>query len=516
MEISLTATGGKIRWDGSDWLSSLLPQFSTSSGYTRITTGKGFTNTVGIDPFRYPGFCSPGNSASAYTSASTYIDSTVLNAVNNGSTAYLIGASTKITSADLSTNTVSALRTIAGSGAHAAHSSIVGNDVALYYVGTSKYLFYSYSDNTDGDVGRFDLTSTYVDNYMSGTAASGAVLTTKGVHPLIVGSDDVLYIGDGNVLAGFDGQNGANGTFYPTKLALPKDYIITSYSKTANYLVIYAYKNTVGGSTYSADSTAFFWDYISADPTYSIPLQGSYVNGGFSYQGVAGCFIQGGSTNLDNSKSSRMVLYDGTGFKPVCQFPEGIPTKGGVVAIDDMVYWNAEGVIYRYGTPHLGFNKGLNRISVVGSASGLLKNFVSNKLSASGSASISYLDGGYYPTAEFYTPFVTIPFKEEHRGKVKTIKVYWYSIPGANCNPFSLFLKTETKNTTTVLSSKTTITTNVPGDGTSELFNMTSSNTALPVFDYINVFGTWSAGSDTTAIPLIPEAIEVYFEYTKI
>lgn len=506
--------GGVIRWDGDDWLKGLIPQFSTS-GFSRMTAAKGFTNTVAIDPLRFPGYLAPGKNTTVYTNNSV-IDATLVGGVNNGSTAYVLGGA-KLHSVNLTNNTITspAFHTITGTGAHSGHTTFVGSDTILYYVGTVKYLFFSYNDATDGDIGRFDLSSTFVDNYLSGTAASGAVLTNNP-HPLVVGTDDVLYIGNGNILSGFNGQSGATGTYIASKLVLPKDYIITSFSKVGNFLVIYAYKNTIGGSFYSGESTAFFWDYLKADPTYAIPLQGSYVTGGFNYQGVAGCFVQGGSTNLDNSKSSRLMLYDGVGFKPVTQFPENIPAHNGVFVTDNVIYWNAAGVIYRYGSPHIGFPEALNKISLIGNSSGLLRNFVSNQITGSGSASLVFLDDGFNASSEFYTPFVTLQCPEEMRAKVRAVKVYWYGIPESNCNSFTLRLRTGVSNTETILDTKTSISTTPIGSGISEIFRLSSTNTPLPFFEFINVYGSWTAGSSATALPLIPEAIEVYFEFTKI
>ena len=105
------------------------------------------------------------------------------------------------------------------------------------------------------------------DDMMSTSAASplaGSDLTDgqNAEHPMIVGDDDVLYIGSGRYLHGYDGQVGNAGTFYSKVLTLPLGYIITSMQTYNNYLVIFAHNNDTTAGTLTAlgysDSKAFF------------------------------------------------------------------------------------------------------------------------------------------------------------------------------------------------------------------------------------------------------------------
>lgn len=384
---------GVIVWNEQDWLSGLVPNYGNNT-YTVNSLYDGMSWNNAIDPNRIPGFLMPGVNPTDITGVSV-IDAIQKNVVNNGTNAYSIGG-TKVHHINLSTNAIS------GTGswphtitAHGGHSSVVGQDVALYYVGSTQYLFYSWSDNTDGDVGRFDLSSTFDDDYMSTVPTGGAALSTTNNHPLIVGDDDILYIGDGPNLHAFDGQDGANGTLSTSVLPLPKDYIITSFAKLPNFLVVFAYKSRAGGSFYNGESTAFLYDYNSDDPTYSYDLNGNYVNGGFNYDdNQVGCFVRGKNTYLNYNRQSKMMLFTGSGFKTIVNFSENIPGHGGVSVSDENIMWNAGGKIYQYGSPHIGFDKKLNRIAELDGTTteGLLANLSGNLLLASSGTTTS---GGF-------------------------------------------------------------------------------------------------------------------------
>src|SRR5262245_25694862 len=69
-----------------------------------------------------------------------------------------------------------------------------GEDVEEYRGG----YFYSYNHSgSAGDVGRYDGSATFDDDYLS-TVPTGAGALAGGVpHPMIVGGDDTLYIGNG-------------------------------------------------------------------------------------------------------------------------------------------------------------------------------------------------------------------------------------------------------------------------------------------------------------------------------
>lgn len=507
--VNKNKSGGVVRFDSKDWLSGLLPQYGSSVS-SNVPLGNGFIASKGIDPHRQPGYVIAGPNPTDATDVSN-IDSIVKNGVTSGSTALLIGAGTKMWSVALTTDTVSDLRTIS---AHGGHSSVVGEDVIIYEISGTKYLFYSWTDDTDGDVGRYDLSATFDDDYMSTVPTSGAALGTDP-HPMIVGDDGILYIGDGKDVASF---NATTTTFNASALDLPASYIITSFAKTSNYLVIFAYKDSSSGSTfYRSECTAFFWDYVSESFTYAFPLSGNYVNGGFSLNNnVVGCFVQGRSSSVYTNRKSSLLIFDETGFKSVKTFIDNIPRHGGVEVIDDMIYWNSSGVIYGYGTQHLGLDSILSKITQGGGTTtgGMLRNFADNDFYISTGTSTSggleiINSTGYYGNALFGTSVVNLSFPSYQKARVKRVKVYWGET-ASNGNLFSMTMRVGKQGTSkTIISNLSSVT-----DLITE-YQYDTSGDPLPITDSISLQVSYSSNNPSNTPPYL-EAVEIYFEYVKI
>ncbi len=94
-------------------------------------------------------------------------------------------------------------------------------------------------DNTDWDVGCYESFTTFDDDFMStdpttplGTTAADLTGGLLLPHPLEIGADDVLYMGSGRYLHGYDGGgSGSNGNFLSQLLTLPAGFIITFTEK---------------------------------------------------------------------------------------------------------------------------------------------------------------------------------------------------------------------------------------------------------------------------------------------
>jgi hypothetical protein len=512
-KINIKNGQGVIVWDENDWMAGLTSNYGNNIFSINSLTN-GLSWATDIDPNRLPGFLMPGASPVDMTNVAA-IDAVQIGGINNSTTGYTIGG-TKVHSINLTTNTIT------NSGgvfphtitAHGGHTTVLGQDVVVYNVGATKYLFYSWSDNTDGDVGRYDLTSTFDDDYMSTVAASGAVLTA-GVtnHPMIIGSDDVLYIGNGNILSGFDGQDGANGTFLPAQLTLPEGYVITSFAKTPNYLVIFAYKDTTGGSFYKGESRAFYYDYFSVDPTFTYDLQGNYVNGAFNFDdNQIGCFVRGSNSYTNYNRQSKLKLFDGTKFRTIFNFNEGIPVHGGVEVSDDVITWNASGVIYQYGTPHIGFDKTFNRVASAGATSGILRNFSGNTLVASAGVTttggMELINANYSSSAVARTPQVNLKFRPGYKAQFDKLVVY-YGFKATDGNKARISLLSDGNTTSEVVDNSDETTAN---EFIEEYYNLTNNKS----LNFLRV--GWQLSYEAGVLASTPDvvsSIELYFKEIK-
>ena len=144
--------------------------------------------------------------------------------------------------------------------------------VVMYKTNDVSMLFYIYGTAAAGDIGRFDLSSTFADTFMSGTASGGAALQ-KAKHPYLVWNS-YLWVGNGRYLAKYDGTaaGGSNGTFYATQLDLGFGWEIIQLFQLRNYIGIVArYRVNATASSFT-DLRIFFYDGSSTNYTYFIPL----------------------------------------------------------------------------------------------------------------------------------------------------------------------------------------------------------------------------------------------------
>lgn len=445
--------GVYVRWDVDDWESGLANTYGSGSD-TRFA--KGFNLASAVDPYRRYGYIGPGYAANDATNAGD-IDAILKSGISNGDKAYCIEAGAQLHEVTVAT----AIPSVANTGswphtisAHGGHASVVGEDVALYYLNGTKYLFYSWNDDNDGDIGRFDLTSTFDDDYVSSAATSGAVLNKDYPHPMIVGDDNILYVGDGNNLASLQGTTSA-GIWNPSALDLPDGYIITSFAKTPIYLVVYAYRNSGTTTGLRGEATAFYWDYRSESFTYAIPLAGNYVNGGFTVNGVPGCFVFGKAADNVVAKQSKMLLQNGPSFDTIVDFNDDIPGHGGVEVTGNSIVWNSEGEIYAYGTPFIGNKRALNKISKGDGTTGegMLRNFNGASLigsSGSGtSGGLNYFQTGFAAGALLFTGQVDLPSASNEIYEVAYVKVGYYgTIDDADGTEFNLAINSDSSNQT--------------------------------------------------------------------
>jgi len=331
--------------------------------------------------------------------------------------------------------------------------------LVLYYLNGTKYLFYSWNDATDGDVGRFDLAATFDDDYVSTVATSGAVLNKNYPHPMIVGDDNIMYVGNGNNLASLQGTTAA-GIWNASALDLPNDYIITSYAKTPDFLVIYAYKssNASGSQTFqTGECTAFFWDYVSPSYTYAYPIEGGYVNGGFNLGSTPGCFVQGQTGDIVSGHQSKLLLFSGNQFDTKLTFNGAIPGRGGVDTSGESIIWNSAGTIYQWGSPYIGYEAGLNKILVGGGTTteGLLKAMTINSTTSTLIASTGTTTSGglqtfrtNYSSATMYTGLKQVSSVGRDRWKIDFVKVVYLGTLAGVGKGFALGINTDNTNST--------------------------------------------------------------------
>jgi len=236
------------------------------------------------DPTREIGYLEPGTAGTvlAKSNDTPALLANYINAIkvdSSNTKAYLLEYGTELHQSNYAgvlTNAGGYPHTIGDSlTGHGGHTGFKGEDIILYPIGSTHYLFYSWNDNTDGDVGRVNLTAAYTfeDDNLSNTVTSGAVLTKGVPHPMMEWQENgKLYIANGKDLVELDGQTGANGTADMTSFSLPVGWKITALFPTGDLIGICASYTTGTWSWtgYTVRSAVFFWDGSSTKWTRKV------------------------------------------------------------------------------------------------------------------------------------------------------------------------------------------------------------------------------------------------------
>lgn len=517
----------RIIFNAQDWTSGLNTQWDTN---VSLVSGQTIADATAFNPLRPFGIAAPGLKPTAVTNVSTVtgrIVSGVPKYVSGSALAkaILLGDDGKVQELTFLTKTITnSGGTFPYSISHGGHSTVVGEDIVTYSVGSTRYAFYSFRDATDWDVGRYDFSTTFDDDYMSTVPATplAAPYLTGGKdypHPMFVGADDVLYIGDRNFLHAFDGQVGASGTFYAAVLTLPQGYVITSFARTENFLVIFGYRedrSSSDGSVYG-EATAFFWDYLSLDPTKVIDLDDNYVNGGFTWKGTVGCFTTGRPSEYwagsgDNKKSD-LRLFNGTEFESVATYDGSPPIFRGVDIIGSEVMWCSDASVYQYAEKFKGSGYRFNRIGSagVGSESGWLKTITTTEQYISSgdgtSGGLLWFEPDSFSSGSFRTIYAKPETPMGQISKLKAVELHLYNKGTAGQNAMTLNVKYLGGAT-----SEQTIVSGVDAFSSAvSIYYEDTSEQELSNFSRIGLEVAWSASGAQTSCPMIDQII-LYFE----
>lgn len=172
-----------------------------------------------------------------------------------------------------------------GHGGHSAQTSNSQNNdviasIDLKVTPNLGYIFYSWEDATDGDIGVITRAITggaYTQTYNWFSALSGSGALQAGVpRKMCLGTDGNLYCTNGQYIAQAILVNliFASATGLAQKLNLGNGWIANSLTPYQNYLVIVgnrANPSSYGSAQYSR-VRVWFWDYASANPLFVFDL----------------------------------------------------------------------------------------------------------------------------------------------------------------------------------------------------------------------------------------------------
>lgn len=505
----------KIIFNEQDWLATLNPQYSVSPTSNQ-KIGNGLASARAFDPYRNLGYASPGFGPTDATNVSV-VDAILRHSATDGvnGKAYFIGG-TKLHQLTIISNTITTPTTFP----HAISGATLGQECVFYDINVAgtrtQKLLYSWKDGSNGNIGVYDKSTTFDDDWMSTIPANAATFDTNEDHSLIVGADDILYVGDGNNVHAIDGATGADATLSKNVLILPKEYVITGFARLEpRLLCIFAHSNLSGDSFNRSKATAFFWNYLDEDPERVIDLDDNFVRGAFEFDGTIGCFTSGRRADKNtNNRSSRLKLWNGSKFKEIVSYIGDVPLNGGVDILGDMIMWNSDGVLFSYDSPFKGQPIGLNRLAEGTGASENLEGVLVSlskalqvmSTGATTAGGLQKIDTNYFEQASMATVLAKPVWPTGKQGIIKRIITKYGNIASGG-----LTITLQLKNRAgTVLSDFITNNATVTA---STLVVKTEKVDAK--FDDLKLIMSWGSGAGVAAAPII-DSVEVEFETINI
>ena len=519
-------TANKIIWDSSDWIQGLNEQYGIETANKPL--GKSFNNVQAVNPYRVIGYAMPGYLPASLTNNSV-VDAVIKKMVPfvsaRGALEYGITSTKKLveTSATTITNDATFPHTVTYNSADVTSLS----DVVVYSSKVSSSggtdsayprVFYSWNSTTKFSWGvgmwaRLDVE--FYDNFMT-TRPATPLSPTAGAynypHPMIVGDDDLLYIGDGPRLHAFDGKYAGDndGKFYNSVLTIPGTYYIKAFQKYKDFLLIFADEN-LSGTAYSSNAKVFFWDYLSLDPTYIMDLNDNLVTEAFTFQGKIGCFTSGRKYDTGLSNTGKIQLFTGTGFEPVIFFNDTLPVRGGVNVAANQIRWNSSGKLYAFGN-NVGLPQTLNIIGKGGgSTSGALSDSSGTILMSSGTTTAGGLQSfsaNYDYSAYFQTTSVEPDFGTRKKGRVKRVKIIFGCTNVATADKITVKLYYDRGGSNVTIASGIA---EITADTLVMQYEHDTSGNPLPDFESLSLRCDWGPGTIHTSAPWI-SSIEVEYE----
>ena len=213
-----------------------------------------------------------------------------------------------------------------------------GEDVAYY--GSNLYYTYNHS-GTAGDIGKFDLSSTFDDDWGSTVPTGNAALQGNVPHQMVVGGDDVLYIANGRYVATWD-----DTTLVPQALDLPTSTVIRSMAWMADRLWISANRPNLSGTNKNIGSI-YIWDGYSTSYETEIRIMGE-VQALHVKNGTLFVFYR----DISSIGGYKLAYLNGTNVVDVANYSGGLPQYYQVTDYKDFLIWNSSSLnaLWSYAT----------------------------------------------------------------------------------------------------------------------------------------------------------------------
>ena len=419
--------------------------------------------------------------------------------------------------------------------AHATHATPIGRDIIIYKVNGARYIFYAWTDNTDGDVGIIttaeasqedDFMSTAGTNDPSGALVS-TLLFTVGSLPITleVADNDFMYIFYNNIVHKYDGTSngGAQGTFSSTVVDLPIDWIIKDAKDAKGKMWIGAMQSASGTFVLGPDRPAgvYVWDRVSTVVKFDdmIPIKGATrLHNVFFHDGIPYCFTTA-SEFYGTAEITELRKYNGREFETVVQVGSGNePARKGVFEFRGMIGWmGKDGKVYAYGTPYGQLEAGLFKFFTAAASpdnvgavyKGHKDNYYLSYNASRGAVKLQQWQPSTDTQTSASSDWLSLVKELPAHSRITGIRILWPALGSAGAD-INLVLKLYVNMGTTATHS---LNINYSTDGTRgwRYFPISSQTGKLDNVHAIQVGLTWPSTATAIASSIRPYRIEVLY-----
>lgn len=294
-----------------------------------------FSAASNIDIISYPGLLTQGPGLSTLTNgteagAVTELINFIVDRPVSSGTTYGISA-TKLH--QITATTVAN----AGSWPHTITGATAGSSV--HYINGAVYYFFNKASG--GDIGKYDLASTFVDNWGS-TIPSGAAALQNAPHP-VASKQDIVVFGNGRYLGTI---NLTTTTLAPTKLDFGQDATVADVCFNANQWLIAVNQGT-GVATDRQSASIYLYDASATTSLLSDEIAVGVQKIGFilPIEGIVYVAFQ----DVSSAGGFCIGYISGRQIKPLRYFTGTLPTFAQKSLYGNTIIFLSNGVVQTCG-----------------------------------------------------------------------------------------------------------------------------------------------------------------------
>lgn len=222
-------------------------------------------------------------------------------------------------------------------------AAVTGEDgESIAVINGALYYFYNHSGSA-GDIGKYDLSSTFDDDWGS-TTPTGFAALQNAPHPSVVGNDNVIYFGNGRYCGYYDpDSNTLSADDFDTPVG--GEVVDVRYLNSRVWIAVNT-PNIAGNNNSTA--TIYVWGGVGVSSWDDFPNPRWFGKVGAMYPFGSRMFVW--YQEVGYTGGYKLGYINGNEITPVCAFSGSLPNFGQVSEKEGMLVWVSDGQLHRWGS----------------------------------------------------------------------------------------------------------------------------------------------------------------------